>query len=132
MSRAYCLKDFQVISFRIWNSGFLNYSRIPLTKRHMAVKFLETSDWKSWFYALYINFISISNHFCFCILDDDFKDFLKCMETDEKKIYLVDSGLSFNLPFPVTLRPQRGIELYITCDFSSRKSDSTPPFRVNF
>ena len=53
------------------------------------------------------------------------------MKTDEKKIYLVDSGLSFNLPFPVTLRPQRGIELYITCDFSSRKSDSTPPFRVN-
>lgn len=51
------------------------------------------------------------------------------MKTDEKKIYLVDSGLSFNLPFPVTLRPQRGIELYITMDFSSRTSDSTPPFR---
>ena len=42
----------------------------------------------------------------------------------------MDSGLSFNLPFPLTLRPQRGIELYITCDFSSRASDSTPPFRV--
>ncbi len=52
------------------------------------------------------------------------------MKTDDKKIYLVDSGLSFNLPFPLTLRPQRGIELYITCDFSSRVSDSTPPFRV--
>ena len=64
--------------------------------------------------------------------DDDFKDFHECMKTDEKKIFLVDSGLSFNLPFPVTLRPQRGIEFYITCDFSSRKSDSTPPFRVNF
>lgn len=52
------------------------------------------------------------------------------MKTEEKKIYLVDSGLSFNLPFPLTLRPQRGIELYITCDFSSRASDSTKPFRV--
>ena len=51
------------------------------------------------------------------------------MKTHNKKIYLVDSGLSFNLPFPLTLRPQRGIELYITFDFSSRTSDSTPPFR---
>lgn len=41
----------------------------------------------------------------------------------------MDSGLSFNLPFPLTLRPQRGIELYITFDFSSRQSDSTAPFR---
>ena len=64
--------------------------------------------------------------------EEDFKDYLQCMKTDEKKIYLVDSGLSFNLPFPLTLRPKRGIELYITFDFSSRKSDSTPPFRVSF
>ena len=63
--------------------------------------------------------------------NDDFKDFAECADTDEKKIYLVDSGLSFNLPFPLTLRPQRGIELYITFDFSSRGSDSTPPFRVS-
>ena len=53
------------------------------------------------------------------------------MKTDDKKIYLVDSGLSFNLPFPIALRPQRGIELYITFDFSSRKTDVTPPFRVS-
>ncbi len=65
------------------------------------------------------------------ISDNDFKGFREPMKTDDKKIYLVDSGLSFNLPFPLTLRPQRGIELYITCDFSSRKSDSTPPFRVS-
>nr|XP_040574096.1 LOW QUALITY PROTEIN: cytosolic phospholipase A2-like [Lepeophtheirus salmonis] len=61
--------------------------------------------------------------------DDDFKDYKESMKTDDKKIYLVDSGLSFNLPFPLTLRPQRGIQLYLTFDFSSRKSDSTPPFR---
>jgi phospholipase A2 len=52
------------------------------------------------------------------------------MDTDEKKIYLVDSGLSFNLPFPLMLRPQRGVQLYITMDFSHRLSDSSPPFRV--
>ena len=63
--------------------------------------------------------------------DTDFKDFKMSSKTHSKRIYLVDSGLSFNLPFPLTLRPQRGIELYITCDFSSRISDSTPPFRVS-
>ena len=51
------------------------------------------------------------------------------MKTTDKKIYLVDSGLSFNLPFPLVLRPQRGIQIYLTMDFSSRPSDSTPPFR---
>lgn len=66
----------------------------------------------------------------YIFLDCDFKGYRESMKTDEKKIYLVDSGLSFNLPFPLMLRPQRGIKLYITMDFSSRHSDSTPPFRV--
>jgi hypothetical protein len=65
------------------------------------------------------------------ILDCDFKGYRESMQTDDKKIYLVDSGLSFNLPFPIALRPQREIELYITFDFSSRKTDCTPPFRVS-
>ncbi|TRY76190.1 hypothetical protein TCAL_13566 [Tigriopus californicus] len=39
--------------------------------------------------------------------DCDFKGFRESMKTDEKKIYLVDSGLSFNLPFPLMLRPQQ-------------------------
>ena len=59
----------------------------------------------------------------------DFKGYRESMKTDDKKIYLVDSGLSFNLPFPLMLRPQRNIQLYIAFDFSSRQSDSTPPFR---
>lgn len=62
--------------------------------------------------------------------DCDFKGYRESMKTTEKKIYLVDSGLSFNLPFPLVLRPQRGIQIYLTMDFSSRVSDSTPPFRV--
>jgi phospholipase A2 len=60
----------------------------------------------------------------------DFKGFRESMKMDDKKLYLVDSGLSFNLPFPLMLRPQRRINLYITFDFSSRKSDNTLPFRV--
>ena len=67
----------------------------------------------------------------FFLSDCDFKGYRESMKTDDKKIYLVDSGLSFNLPFPLTLRPQRGIQLYITFDFSSRHSDGTLPFRVS-
>ena len=59
-----------------------------------------------------------------------FKGYNELMKTENKRIYLVDSGLSFNLPFPLLLRPQRKIQLYLAFDFSSRTSDSTPPFRV--
>ena len=40
----------------------------------------------------------------FILGDSDFKGFREASKTDEKKIYLVDSGLSFNLPFPTLLR----------------------------
>eukprot|EP00092_Neocalanus_flemingeri_P004994 GFUD01005370.1.p1 GENE.GFUD01005370.1~~GFUD01005370.1.p1 ORF type:complete len:807 (+),score=194.31 GFUD01005370.1:211-2631(+) len=59
----------------------------------------------------------------------DFKGYKEQMKTESKKIYLVDSGLSFNFPFPIMLRPQRGISFYIAFDFSSRATDSTHPFR---
>jgi len=59
----------------------------------------------------------------------DFKGYKEQMKMESKKIYLVDSGLSFNFPFPIMLRPQRGISFYIAFDFSSRASDSTHPFR---
>jgi len=59
----------------------------------------------------------------------DFKGYKEHMKLESKKIYLVDSGLSFNFPFPIMLRPQRGILFYIAFDFSSRESDSTHPFR---
>ena len=62
---------------------------------------------------------------------ETFKGYDEAMKTKNKRIYLVDSGLSFNLPFPLLLRPQRHVQLYIVFDFSSRSSDSTPPFRVS-
>jgi len=61
--------------------------------------------------------------------DSDFKGYREPANTEEKKIYLVDSGLSFNLPFPILLRPERNVKFYLVFDFSSRASDSTQPFR---
>ena len=38
-------------------------------------------------------------------LDDlDFYGYNEGTRTDEKSIYVVDSGLSFNIPFPILLR----------------------------
>lgn len=47
-----------------------------------------------------------------------------------KKIHVVDSGLTYNLPYPLILRPQRTVDLIISFDFSARPSDSSPPFKV--
>lgn len=49
--------------------------------------------------------------------------------TSVKKLYVVDSGLTFNSPFPVVLRPQREVDIIISFDFSARPSDDTPPFK---
>ena len=50
--------------------------------------------------------------------------------TSVKKLYVVDSGLTFNSPFPIVLRPQREVDIIISFDFSARPSDDTPPFKV--
>ncbi|KAL0164825.1 hypothetical protein M9458_040578, partial [Cirrhinus mrigala] len=51
------------------------------------------------------------------------------LDVKSKKIHVVDSGLTFNLPYPLILRPQRGVDLIISFDFSARPSDSSPPFK---
>ncbi|XP_051951832.1 cytosolic phospholipase A2 [Xyrauchen texanus] len=51
------------------------------------------------------------------------------LDVKSKNIHVVDSGLTFNLPYPLVLRPQRGVDLIITFDFSARPSDSSPPFK---
>ncbi|XP_055934812.1 cytosolic phospholipase A2-like isoform X3 [Argiope bruennichi] len=58
-----------------------------------------------------------------------FKGLTEPAPTDSKTLYLVDGGLTFNLPFPLLLRPQRSIDLFITFDFSSREADHTAPFK---
>lgn len=53
------------------------------------------------------------------------------LDVKSKKIHVVDSGLTFNLPYPLILRPQRGVDLIISFDFSARPSDSSLPFKVS-
>ncbi|XP_078351051.1 cytosolic phospholipase A2-like [Oculina patagonica] len=43
-------------------------------------------------------------------------------------IYLVDSGLVFNSPYPPLLRPERKVDVFISFDFSARKRDVEFPF----
>ena len=51
--------------------------------------------------------------------------------TKRKRMFVVDSGLLFNSPYPPLLRPQRGVDLYISFDFSARKKDLTEnPLKV--
>ncbi|KAJ8790209.1 hypothetical protein J1605_004676 [Eschrichtius robustus] len=60
---------------------------------------------------------------------DEFEQIYEPLDVKRKKIHVVDSGLTFNLPYPLILRPQRGVDLIISFDFSARPSDSSPPFK---
>ncbi|XP_041133303.1 cytosolic phospholipase A2-like isoform X1 [Polyodon spathula] len=60
---------------------------------------------------------------------DEFDQIYEPLDVKSKKIHVVDSGLTFNLPYPLILRPQRGVDLIISFDFSARPSDSSPPFK---
>ncbi|XP_039201125.1 cytosolic phospholipase A2 isoform X1 [Crotalus tigris] len=60
---------------------------------------------------------------------DEFDRIYEPLDVKSKKIHVVDSGLTFNLPYPLILRPQRGVDLIISFDFSARPSDSSPPFK---
>lgn len=62
---------------------------------------------------------------------DEFERIYEPLDVKSKKIHIVDSGLTFNLPYPLILRPQRGVDLIISFDFSARPSDSSPPFKVS-
>lgn len=71
-------------------------------------------------------------HFAlFCADPDEFERIYEPLDVKSKKIHIVDSGLTFNLPYPLILRPQRGVDLIISFDFSARPSDSSPPFKVS-
>lgn len=48
-----------------------------------------------------------------------------------RRIYLVDSGLVFNSPYPPLLRPERKVDVFLSFDFSVRKRDVEFPFKVN-
>ena len=48
-----------------------------------------------------------------------------------RRIYLVDSGLVFNSPYPPLLRPERKVDVFLSFDFSVRKRDVEFPFEVS-
>lgn len=60
---------------------------------------------------------------------DQFDGIFEMYPTSIKKLYVVDGGLSFNSPFPLLLRPQRGVDLILSFDFSARPTDTSPPFK---
>ncbi|XP_059481957.1 cytosolic phospholipase A2-like isoform X2 [Neocloeon triangulifer] len=61
--------------------------------------------------------------------EDNFVGHYEATNLNAKKLYLVDSGLTFNIPFPLLLRPQRAVDLYLSFDFSTRESDLEMPFK---
>ena len=77
-----------------------------------------------------IDFVLLS---CFTEGDDDedvTADAADELALNSRHIYLVDSGLVFNSPFPPLLRPQRKVDVFISFDFSIRKRDVEFPFEV--
>ncbi|XP_029633996.1 cytosolic phospholipase A2-like isoform X2 [Octopus sinensis] len=60
---------------------------------------------------------------------DEFDGNFEMANTKEKRLYMVDAGLTFNSPFPLILRPQRGVKLILSFDFSARDSDVAEPFK---
>ncbi|CAL4093500.1 unnamed protein product, partial [Meganyctiphanes norvegica] len=47
------------------------------------------------------------------------------LSKESKRISVMDSGFAFNSPYPVLLRPQRGVDLFLSFDFSQRTKDLT-------
>lgn len=51
------------------------------------------------------------------------------LDNKAKKLFIVDSGLAFNSPYPLLLRPQRAVDIYLSFDFSQRPEDKHHPFK---
>lgn len=51
------------------------------------------------------------------------------LDNKAKKLFIVDSGLAFNSPYPLLLRPQRAVDIYLSFDFSQRPQDNHHPFK---
>ena len=46
-------------------------------------------------------------------------------------MYVVDSGLAINSPYPLLLRPQRNVDILLSFDFSARNKEDEMPFGVS-
>ena len=61
---------------------------------------------------------------------EDTTDAAEQFAVQAKRIYLVDGGLMFNSPYPLLLRPQRRVDIFLSFDFSARNKDDEMPFQV--
>ena len=76
--------------------------------------------------------LKLTSMFCTPSFVLDFTGHETQMSTEADKIMIMDMGIAINLPFPVALRPERGIELFLVFDWSTRNSDCVHPFKVRF
>lgn len=65
----------------------------------------------------------------FC-LEGEFQQIHEAIEVQQKRVHLVDAGLTFNSPYPAMLRPQRSVDLILSFDFSARPGENVEPFKV--
>ena len=63
---------------------------------------------------------------------EDVTDAADQLSVKSKRIFLADSGLVFNSPYPLLIRPQRGCDVLLSFDFSSREREIEMPFEVIF
>ena len=67
-------------------------------------------------------------YFSIVFLDDEYDP----TPGRDKSMCLVDSGIAFNSPYPMLLRPERNVEIILSFDFSQRDGgDTEPPFSVS-
>ncbi|PFX14688.1 Cytosolic phospholipase A2, partial [Stylophora pistillata] len=59
---------------------------------------------------------------------EDVTDAADQLSVKSKRIFLADSGLVFNSPYPLLIRPQRGCDVLLSFDFSSREREIEMPF----
>ncbi|XP_060562012.1 cytosolic phospholipase A2-like isoform X1 [Ruditapes philippinarum] len=59
--------------------------------------------------------------------EGQFDEIFEMYPTEHRKMYLVDAGLAFNSPYPLILRPERQVDIILSFEFSSRKSDKANP-----
>jgi len=60
---------------------------------------------------------------------EDITDAADQLAMKDKRIYLVDSGLVFNSPYPLLLRPERDVDIFLSFDFSARDKEEEMPFQ---
>ncbi|XP_015775072.1 PREDICTED: cytosolic phospholipase A2-like [Acropora digitifera] len=90
------------------------------------IKLLKTRAGRA---GLINNFLRGLSVPCFSEEIEDVADTAEQLALSAKHIYLVDSGLVFNSPFPPLLRLERNVDIFLSFDFSMREKDLEFPFQ---